>query len=66
VTVVSSQRMLEVISRAATAHLGRPWRPTGFTDLGERASHPCGIAHGSPMSFFVKRATSGESTAEFR
>ena len=26
----------------------------GFTDLNDRASHPCGVLHGSPFSVFAK------------
>src|SRR4051794_39598472 len=31
------------IERAASGHLGRRWVSTAFTDLNDRASHPCGI-----------------------
>jgi fructosamine-3-kinase len=51
---------------AITAHLGPDWRPTGFTDLGDRASHRCGIFPGSPWSVFAKLNTGGETTAELR
>ena len=42
------------IEHAASAHLGRPWVSRGFTDLNERASHPCGVLHGEPFSVFAK------------
>jgi fructosamine-3-kinase len=48
------------------AHLGPAWHATGFTDLGDRASHRCGIFHGSPYSVFAKLNTGGESPAEMR
>ncbi|BCJ75558.1 hypothetical protein CS0771_51020 [Catellatospora sp. IY07-71] len=43
-----------VVERAASGHRGRPWSATGFTDLDERASHRCGILHGTPFSVFAK------------
>jgi protein-ribulosamine 3-kinase len=42
------------VEQAASAHLGRQWRPVGFADLKDRASHPCGIFSGEPFSMFVK------------
>jgi fructosamine-3-kinase len=46
--------MVREVEEAASAHRGRPWRALGFTDLEERASHPCGIFSGEPFSVFVK------------
>jgi fructosamine-3-kinase len=42
------------IESAASGHLGRRWVSTSFTDLNDRASHPCGILHGEPFSVFAK------------
>jgi fructosamine-3-kinase len=42
------------IERAASRHLGRSWVSDVFTDLNDRASHPCGVLHGEPFSVFAK------------
>src|SRR5438552_18801051 len=42
------------IESAACRHLGRRWVSHAFTDLNERASHPCGVLHGEPFSVFAK------------
>jgi fructosamine-3-kinase len=42
------------VEDAASRHLGRRWLATSFTDLNDRASHPCGILHGEPFSVFAK------------
>ena len=42
------------IERAASCHLGRRWVGGAFTDLNDRASHPCGVLHGQPFSVFAK------------
>jgi fructosamine-3-kinase len=54
------------VERVVSAHLGVPWRATGFTDLRDRASHPCGIFRGDPISIFAKLNTGGETPAELR
>jgi fructosamine-3-kinase len=46
--------IVRAVTGAATAHLGRPWRWAGFTDLNHRAAHPCGIFAGRPFSVFAK------------
>jgi hypothetical protein len=46
--------VLAAIERAASAHRGRRWVGQGFTSLDDRASHPCGILHGTPFSVFAK------------
>ncbi|GIM95782.1 fructosamine kinase family protein [Paractinoplanes toevensis] len=61
--------MLEFLDRiepVMAAHLGGPWRATGFTDLGDRASHRCGIFRGSPIDVFAKLNTGGETGPELR
>jgi fructosamine-3-kinase len=52
------------IERAASAHRGRPWTARGFTDLDDRASHPCGILHGEPFSVFAKLNTAADAAAQ--
>lgn len=44
------------VERAAAAHLGRPWKSLGFTDLNDRAAHPAGIYRGRQLSVFAKLA----------
>ncbi|MEU7457790.1 fructosamine kinase family protein [Streptosporangium roseum] len=53
------------IERAASAHLAGLWVSSGFTDLNDRASHPCGIFHGEPFSVFVKLDTAAEGEEQF-
>jgi len=53
------------IERAASAHRGRPWRCGGFTDLGDRASHPSGILHGTPFSVFAKLSDAADAREQF-
>jgi fructosamine-3-kinase len=56
--------VLRAVEREASAHLGRPWNARGFTDLDERASHPCGILHGEPFSVFAKLGTGPDAAAQ--
>jgi hypothetical protein len=53
------------IERAASHHLGRSWVSTSFTDLNDRASHPCGIFHGGPFSAFAKLGIEVDAAAQF-
>jgi len=53
------------IERAASAHRGRPWASQGFTDLDGRASHPCGILHGTPFSVFAKLGRAPGAAGQF-
>jgi protein-ribulosamine 3-kinase len=53
------------VGRAATAHRGTLWTCTGFTDLGNRAAHPCGIFHGTPFSVFAKLGTAADAASQF-
>lgn len=57
--------VLAAIERAATAHRGRPWISQGFTSLDDRASHPCGILHGTPFSVFAKLSPAAEAREQF-
>jgi fructosamine-3-kinase len=60
------QEFRDVVEGTVSAHLGTPWRATGFTDLNDRASHRCGIYQGSPISVFAKLNLRGETHAELR
>jgi len=42
------------IENAASRRLGRSWASDAFTDLNDRASHPCAVLHGEPFSVFAK------------
>ncbi|WP_328652050.1 fructosamine kinase family protein [Micromonospora sp. NBC_00330] len=53
------------IERAASVHLGRAWAASGFTDLNDRASHPCGLLHGDAFSVFAKLDVSAEGHEQF-
>jgi fructosamine-3-kinase len=54
------------IESAASRHLGRRWVSDGFTDLNDRASHPCGVLHGKPLSVFAKLGLSDNAGDEFQ
>lgn len=54
------------IEGAASRHLGRRWVSHAFTDLNERASHPCGVLHGEPFSVFAKLGTGDDAEEKFR
>ncbi|MEU4239784.1 fructosamine kinase family protein [Actinoplanes sp. NPDC026619] len=60
------REFLALIEPVVASHLGVPWRATGFTDLGDRASHRCGIFRGSPIDVFAKLNTGGETAPELR
>lgn len=53
------------IERAASAHLGRPWVARGFTDLNDRASHPCAVLHGRALSVFAKLNVASDADEQF-
>jgi fructosamine-3-kinase len=53
------------IERAASAHLGRPWLSTRFTDLDDRASHPAGIFHGPSLAVFAKLSVAADARDQF-
>jgi fructosamine-3-kinase len=54
------------IEAAASRHLGRRWVSTSFTDLNDRASHPCGILHGEPFSVFAKLGLDRDADERFQ
>lgn len=50
----------------ATSHqLGRAWAVQRFTDLNDRASHPCGVLHGEGLSVFAKLDTGANAEEKF-
>ena len=53
------------IERAASLHRGRRWVNQGFTSLDDRASHPCGILHGTPFSVFAKLSSAADAREQF-
>jgi fructosamine-3-kinase len=57
--------IIAAVERAATAHRGRQWACSGFTDLNDRAAHPCGILHGVPFSVFAKLTSASDGQAQF-
>lgn len=54
------------VEDAASRHLGRRWVATSFTDLNDRASHPCGILHGEPFSVFAKLGVDNDADEKFQ
>jgi fructosamine-3-kinase len=57
--------IVAAMQRAATDHRGRVWTQSGFTDLNHRATHPCGIFTGTPVSVFAKLDTSPSGQEQF-
>src|SRR5436305_791491 len=53
------------IESAASRHLGRRWVSHAFTDLNDRASHPCGVLHGEPFSVFAKLDVDRDADEKF-
>jgi protein-ribulosamine 3-kinase len=53
------------IESAASHHLGRRWVGGSFTDLNDRASHPCGVLHGHPFSVFAKLGLDVDAAEQF-
>jgi fructosamine-3-kinase len=54
------------IEGSASRHLGRGWVSDGFTDLNDRASHPCGVLHGAPFSVFAKLGLGDNAAEQFQ
>jgi fructosamine-3-kinase len=55
-----------VIESATSRHLGRSWVCSSFTDLNDRASHPCGILHGERFSVFAKLGCDRDAGERFQ
>jgi hypothetical protein len=53
--------VLAAVERAASSHRGRRWVSQGFTSLDDRASHSCGILHGTPFSVFAKLSAAADA-----
>lgn len=53
------------IEDAASRHLGRRWASDAFTDLNDRASHPCGVFYGEPFSVFAKLGIGDDAGEKF-
>jgi hypothetical protein len=53
------------IERTASAHLWRGWVAGAFTDLHDRASHPCGVLHGELFSVFAKLSIALDDGEQF-
>ncbi|WP_088287834.1 fructosamine kinase family protein [Kineosporia sp. A_224] len=51
------------VERAVSAHRGRAWRVTRFTDLDARASHPAGLLAGDGLTVFAKLHTGPDAAA---
>lgn len=64
-SLLSDPAVRAAVQRAAEAHFGARWAGTGFTDLADRAAHPCGIFHGRPFSVFAKLSTAADAAAQF-
>ena len=54
------------IESAASQQLGRRWVSDAFTDLNDRASHPCGVLHGEPFSVFAKLGMGDDAGKQFQ
>jgi fructosamine-3-kinase len=57
--------VLAAVERAASSHRGRRWVSQGFTSMDDRASHPCGILHGTPFSVFAKLSLTADAREQF-
>ena len=57
--------IIAAIERAATAHRGTRWTANGFSDLGDRAAHPCGVLTGAPFSVFAKLTSAADRGQQF-
>jgi fructosamine-3-kinase len=60
-----NNKIRDVIERAASQHLGRPWVARSFTDLNDQASHPAGVLHGKPFSVFAKLGEEADAAEQF-
>src|SRR5262249_19259644 len=58
--------VIAAIERVVSVHLGRRWAAQGFTNLDDRASHPCGILRGHGFSVFAKVGPEDQFAVELR
>ena len=56
---------VDLIERAVSVHLGRPWTTSGFIDVADRSSHPAGVFHGASLSVFAKLGGREDSGRQF-
>jgi fructosamine-3-kinase len=61
-----AEAVVAAIGRAASAHRGKRWSAGTFTDLNDRASHPCGVFRGEPFSVFAKLSIAPDAGEQFR
>ncbi len=61
-----AEAVVAAVERAASAHRGRRWSSSAFTDLDDLASHPCGVLHGEPFSVFAKLGAGPAAAVQFR
>jgi protein-ribulosamine 3-kinase len=61
-----AEEVRSAIESEASRHLGRRWVADAFTDLADRASHPCGLLHGEPFSVFAKLSLDRTAGEQFR
>jgi fructosamine-3-kinase len=57
-------KTVEEVEEAVSAHVGRTWRISSWTDLAERASHPTMILRDESRAVFAKLAAADEATAQ--
>jgi protein-ribulosamine 3-kinase len=57
--------IIAAVEHAAAAHRGEAWKCSGFTDLSDRAAHPCGVLHGVPFSVFAKLTSAADGQRQF-
>lgn len=57
--------VVRAVEQAASWHRGHAWTYTGFTGLNHRASSPCGIFAGTPLSVFAKLENSPAGQERF-
>ena len=53
------------IESAMSRHVRSVWRMERFTDLDDRASHPCGVLHGPSMSVLAKYSDAVDAVGQF-
>ncbi|WP_328988677.1 fructosamine kinase family protein [Kribbella sp. NBC_01245] len=58
--------VIREVERTASTHLGFPWHATGFTNLDDLASHPCGLFSGTALTVFAKLGDHDHFTAELQ
>ncbi|HEU5486852.1 MAG TPA: fructosamine kinase family protein, partial [Microlunatus sp.] len=57
-------RTVEKVEEAVSAHVGRTWRISSWTDLAERASHPAVILRDETCAVFAKLAAADEAKSQ--